>query len=149
MIVANHGLDDGKAECFDVGLCRAIDGCDDFRLAIQTHMFLQVIGKAFVVDLMPFVAVAPFASGLAAIHERPAWWQLRACATIIYIRYAELREHEAEVVAVENLRVAWSVFDVNRKGRMAENVDKRQGIRLRGVRPFRKTMARAEFLQFR
>ena len=34
------------------------------------------------------------------------------------------------------------------QGGMAENVDERQGIRLRSVRSFRKTMARAKFLQF-
>ena len=141
MIVADHGFDDGKAECFDVGLCGAIDGCDDFRLAVQTHMFFQMIGKAFVVDLMPFVAIAPFASGLAAIHECSARRQLRACATVIYIWYAKLRQHEAEVVAVEDLRISGSVFDVNGQGGMAENVDERQGIRLRSVRSFCKTMA--------
>ena len=90
MIITDHRFDDGKAECFDVGLRRAVDGCDDFRLAVQTHMFFQMIGKAFVVDLMPFVAVAPFPGGLAAIHEHSAWRQLRACATVVYIWYAKL-----------------------------------------------------------
>ena len=137
MIVTNHGFDDRKAECFDVGLRCAVDGCDDFRLAVQLHMFLQTIGKTFVVDLMPFVAVAPFSSRPAAIHEHSARRQLRACATVIYIWYAELRQHEAEVVAVEDLRVSRSVFDVNRQGGMAENMDERQGIRLRSVRSFR------------
>ena len=51
-------------------------------------------------------------------------------------------------MAIKDLRVSRSVFDVNGQGGMAENVDERQGIRLRGVRSFRKTMARTEFLQF-
>ena len=69
MIITDHGFDDGKAESVDVGLRGTVDGCDDFRLAFQKHIFRQTIGKTFVVDLMPFVAVAPFAGGLATIHE--------------------------------------------------------------------------------
>ena len=86
MIIPDHGFDDGKAKCFDVGLRRAVDGCDDFRLAVQLHIFLQVIGKTFVVDLMPFVAVAPFASRFAAIDECAAGRQFRARTAVIYIR---------------------------------------------------------------
>ena len=52
-------------------------------------------------------------------------------------------------MAVEDLRVSGGVCDVHRQGGMAENVDERQGVRRRGVRPFRKTMAGAEFLHVR
>ena len=85
MVVADHGLDDGKTERLDVGLRCAVDGCDNLRLAVESCAFRQMFGKAFVVDLMPLVAVAPFAGGLAAIHECSARRQLRARTAVIYI----------------------------------------------------------------
>ena len=86
MIITDHRFDDGKAECFDVGLRCAVDGCDDLRLAVEPCAFRQMFGKAFVVDLMPLVAVAPFSGWLAAIDECAARRYFRARTTIIYIR---------------------------------------------------------------